>query len=109
MRVAIWAGVRPAQGPAVCPSPMHSATEPATCGVAMLVPDMTAKPPPLAVEVMHTPGAAIVWACPVAVDAQLEKLACESSVSPVRQAGAPPAAPGRPSLSLMAVTVRTSG
>ena len=72
MRAMIWAGVRPAHGPAWVALPMHSATEPATCGVAMLVPDRTAVPPPRASDVMHVPGAATVCAAPALVAAKFE-------------------------------------
>jgi hypothetical protein len=58
---------------------------------------------------MQTPGAAIRCAPPAAVAAKLEKDAMRSSPSEVRHAGAPPTLPVRPSLSLMAATVRTSG
>src|SRR3954468_13244016 len=103
------AGVRPAHGPGDASVPRHSATEPATCGAAMLVPERTAVPPPRASEVMHVPGAATVCAAPTLVDAKFEYSAAVSSSSVRRQAAGPPAAPGLPSESLIAVTVRTSG
>ena len=69
MRSMISAGVMPAHGPGLASLPRQSATEPATCGAAMLVPDRTAVPPPMRSEVMHVPGAAIVCAAPTLVAA----------------------------------------
>ncbi len=69
------AGLSEAHGPAVDPSAMQSAAAAAMWGLAMLVPDITVVPPPMAVEVMHVPGAAIVCACPALVAAKFEKLA----------------------------------
>src|SRR4051812_19244221 len=109
MRSTTSAGVSPAHGPGDPSVPRQSATEPATCGAAMLVPDRTAVPPPGASNVMHVPGAAIVCALPAAVAAKFEYRAARSSSSLKRHGSAAPAAPSRPSLSLIAVTVRTSG
>jgi hypothetical protein len=53
----IWAGVIPAQGPAS----MQRATRPATWGEAIDVPDSVLVSPSFQVEVMQTPGAAMVW------------------------------------------------
>jgi hypothetical protein len=103
-------GCEPGAGP-VCPaSPRQSAATPATCGVAMLVPDIVVVPPPIFVDVMHTPGPAIVCAAsglPTVV--KLLKLAATSSDSKYAsmQVG-DPSPPGTPSSSDIAVTVRTS-
>src|SRR2546423_14214677 len=53
----IRAGLIPAQGPAS----MQRATSPATWGDAIDVPEIVCTPPSFHVEVMQTPGAAIVW------------------------------------------------
>src|SRR4051794_37443308 len=103
------AGVRPAHGPGDASVPRHSATEPATCGAAMLVPERTAVPPPGASDVMHVPGAAIVCASPAAVAAKFEYCAARSSSSLRRHGSAAPAAPLTPSLSLLAGNGRTAG
>src|SRR5262249_46238215 len=99
----------PATSRAQRPFEMHSATAPVTCGAAMLVPEMVLTPPPGHVDVMHTPGALMRCGAIVAVVAKSEKLAAVSSRSLARHAGARPRAPGRPSLSDIAVTVSTSG
>jgi len=56
------AGARPVHGPAAPFSPKQSATTPATCGDAMLVPEIVWYLLPGQVERMHTPGPAIAWA-----------------------------------------------
>ena len=89
------AGV-PEQGPFAPPSLRHRATAPATWGDAMLVPEIRLLPPSFQVDLMHTPGAAIVWPLPADVAAKLEKLAYLSSDSPVVQVGARSAATGLP-------------
>src|SRR5258705_114865 len=97
----IWAGLRPAQGPAS----MQRATRPATWGEAIDVPEIDLKAPSFHVEVMHTPGAAITWAAsgPPGT-AQSEKLAAVSSVPLVEHVDAPEyRPPGLPSKSAMAV------
>ncbi len=54
------AGVIPAHGAGDTPaSPRHRAAMPATCGEAMLVPELSAYPARIHVERMHEPGAAI--------------------------------------------------
>lgn len=58
---------------------------------------------------MHVPGAAIVCAAPAAVRAKFEYPAARSSASPALHGEGPPAAPPRPSLSDMAVTVSACG
>src|SRR5437588_13098805 len=60
--VITCAGVRPVHGPAAPLSPKHRATTPATCGEAMLVPEIVWYLLPGQVERMHTPGPAIAWA-----------------------------------------------
>ena len=70
----------------------------------MLVPDMTAVPPPGVSEVMHTPGPAMVCAIAAEVVAQFEKPATASSAWPFQHEGEPPEPPGCPSLSPAAVT-----
>ena len=45
---------------------MQSATVAATCGAAMLVPEIVRYPPPGHAERMQTPGAAMTCAVPVA-------------------------------------------
>src|SRR3954451_22066195 len=104
-RAMVSFGLSVAHGPGTASVPMHSATDPATCGAAMLVPDSTRVPPPNASDVMQVPGAAIVCAAPALVAAKFENSAALSSTSESRQAGAAPAAPAAPSLSLTAVTV----
>jgi hypothetical protein len=52
---AICAGV-----PVQAPVEMQSAAVPATCGLAMLVPEIVLYVPAMYVELMHVPGAAIV-------------------------------------------------
>src|SRR5438093_6106578 len=86
---------------------MQRAADPATCGEAMLVPLRVLYPPPGQVEMMQTPGAAMVWLWSSALTAKLLKSAALSSTS-TRQVGAAPP-PGRPSKSATAVTVSTSG
>ena len=110
----ICAGVPPHGVAGVDPFPRQSATAPVTCGVAMLVPETSKVSPNGNVDVMKTPGAAIVCAISVCLVAKLEKLAKVSSCSP--RSGKSrvhsievPAAPGCPSQSDIAVTVRTSG
>src|SRR5437867_8545832 len=58
---------------------------------------------------MQTPGPAMVWSASELFLAKFEKLADVSSWSVKEHHGAPPAAPGAPSLSAIAVTVSTSG
>jgi hypothetical protein len=53
----ISAGVRLAQGPAS----MQRATRPAMWGEAIDVPEIDFRLPSFQVDVMHTPGAAMVW------------------------------------------------
>ena len=59
----------PAHGPGPPASAMHSAASAATCGVAMLVPEIVSWPPPGQVERTQTPGAAIRCAAPALVAA----------------------------------------
>src|SRR5688500_8761316 len=58
---------------------------------------------------MQTPGAATACRSSSASREKLENEARLSSASAGRQLGAPPVPPGCPSLSAVAVTVRTSG
>src|SRR6266511_2597035 len=102
------AGVKPAHGPGELVDPMQSDAEPALCGDATLVPDKTIVPPASQSEVMQTPGPAIVWFWSAAETAKFENEAYRSSVSAGLQAGGPPTPPDAPSLSALAVTVRTS-
>ena len=53
--------VIPAHGPGAFLWPRQLATVPATCGLAMLVPERMVVPPPSLVERTQTPGAATVW------------------------------------------------
>src|SRR5436305_831892 len=65
----IWLGVRPAQGPGTPSSSRHSATAPATCGAAWLVPSYVLVPPPSLSADTQVPGAATVCARSVLVTA----------------------------------------
>ena len=75
----------------------------------MLVPEIVLSPPLYQSDRMQTPGAAIVWSLSVSLTAKFENVAYLSSDSPDLHAGGPPVPPALPSLSDMAVTVRTSG
>ncbi|PYR04847.1 MAG: hypothetical protein DMG00_22620 [Acidobacteria bacterium] len=77
------------------PFAMHSAAAPATCGDAMLVPEMVLYPPPFHVDRMHTPGAATVCPSSAGPAKLLKSAAAESSVPARHVAAAPP--PGCPS------------
>src|SRR5215204_22264 len=109
MRSMTCAGLRPPHGPLNPPALTHRATAPATCGAAMLVPDIVAVPPPSLSDLTHTPGADTMCTTSCARVAKLEKPAALSSAVPDEQLGDPPCAPGTPSLSPKALTVRTSG
>src|SRR6266581_920839 len=93
----IWAGGIPAQGPAS----MQRATRPATWGEAIDVPEIDLVLPSFQVEVMHTPGAAMVWSASGAPGtAKLENSAAVSSVPLVEQVPVPEKRPpGLPSKS----------
>src|SRR4051812_24083895 len=59
----------PAQGPGGPPLPWQSATAPATCGAAWLVPVKVEAGPPRPAEVTQVPGAATAWAASAAATA----------------------------------------
>ena len=68
-RAITAAGASPAHGPGRPPEPWQSATAPATCGAAWLVPVKVEGLPPRPAEVTQVPGAATVWAAAAAVTA----------------------------------------
>src|SRR4051812_37477563 len=97
---------------AQAPDAMQRATTPVTCGAAKLVPEplpsvllVFASPQ---VDAVQTPGAATVWAASVESVAKLLKPAGASSGCEAMHGDTGPVPPGIPSVSPIAVTVKTS-